>query len=169
MNHVPPQAPYDPAWAAAAQAEAARWRDALGDGFIAYHHIGSTAVPGLTAKPILDLIPVARDLAALDVARPKIEAMGYEWMGEFGLPGRRFCRLTRDGVRLIHAHAYAAGSPEITRHVAFRDYLRADDAIRDEYAMLKARCAAQSIDMDQYCDCKDAWIKTHEAAALDRL
>lgn len=169
MNRVPSQAPYDLAWATAAEAEAARWRGALGDAFIACHHIGSTAVPGLSAKPIIDLIPVASDLAALDTARPAIEALGYEWMGEFGLPGRRYCRLTRDGARLFHAHAYAAGSPEITRHLAFRDYLRTNDSIRDEYAALKARCAAQSTDMEQYCDCKDAWIKIHEAAALDRL
>lgn len=146
-----------------------QWRDALGAGFVACHHIGSTAVPGLTAKPILDLIPVARDLDALDAARPAIEAMGYDWKGEFGLPGRRYCALTQDGTRLVHAHCYAQGSPEITRHLAFRDYLRANPEVRDAYAALKAHCAQSSIDMDSYCDCKDSWIKTHEARALAAL
>lgn len=166
MGQRPAQHPYDPDWPAQAMAEATRWRAALGDVMTDCHHIGSTAVPGLSAKPVLDLIPVVCDLAALDERRPAIEALGYEWCGAFGLPGRRFCRLERDGKRIAHAHCYAVGSPEITRHLAFRDALRGDDLLRDAYGALKARCAAQHPDMAGYCACKDSWIKAQEARAL---
>lgn len=166
MTRQPALKEYDPLWPARAEAEAARWRAALGPTLIACHHIGSTSVPGLPAKPILDLLPEVTDLVALDAARPVIEAMGYDWQGEFGLPGRRFCRRIENGIGIAHAHCYAAGSPEITRHLAFRDYLRARPEIAADYAALKRRCAAASPDMDAYCTCKDAWIKRHETLAL---
>ena len=69
--------PHDPTWAAMAAGESERLRSALGTNLIAVHHIGSTAIPGLAAKPIVDLMPVVRDLAALDAGRGDIEALGY--------------------------------------------------------------------------------------------
>ena len=84
--------PHSPAWTARFEAEAARVARALGDALLEVHHIGSTAVPGLDAKPVIDMMPVVRDPASADARRESPEALGYEWCGEFGIPGRRYLR-----------------------------------------------------------------------------
>ncbi|WP_282051760.1 GrpB family protein [Phaeobacter inhibens] len=162
----------DPTWPTQAQAEADRWSDSGVDGLIEVHHIGSTAVPGLPAKPIIDLIPVFESEAAMDTARPIIEALGFEWLGEFGLPGRRYCRYDdpETGKRQVQAHCYVEGSDEITRHIAFRDALRANAALRAGYAAIKGKCAAlHPGDMHGYGDCKSDWVQKIEAHAINAL
>lgn len=162
-------APHDPDWARQARAEADRWHAKLGSALIAVHHIGSTAIPGIAAKPILDLLPLFHDLETMERAKPAIVALGYEWLGAYGLPGRRYCR--RDdpatGRRLVQAHAYVTDDPEATRHLAFRDYLRADPARAAAYEAEKRRCAqAHPEDIGAYSACKSPWIKAAEARAL---
>lgn len=168
MTTGPAQHLYDPDWPRRAAELCAAWH-AL-PGCVAAHHIGSTAVPGLGAKPVLDLLPVFDSLDALESARPKIEALGYDWKGAYGLPGRRYCRIKLADRHLVHAHAYAIGDAAIHRHLAFRDALRADPGLRDAYRAIKARCAARfPQDMEGYMDCKDAFIKREEARALTRF
>ncbi|WP_299731418.1 GrpB family protein [uncultured Tateyamaria sp.] len=161
---------YDDSWPAMAAAEAARWRTHVA-GLVTVHHIGSTAVPGLPAKPIIDLIPVFADDASADAARPALEDMGYEWMGAFGLPGRRYCRRfdPESGHRLVHAHAYVQGHADIRRHLAFRDALRNNTALRVAYASVKGACAARHPEGGaDYGVCKSGWIAKTEARALER-
>ncbi len=161
----------DPAWPARAQKEIARWADVLGPILLACHHIGSTSVPGLAAKPILDLLPVVGDLAALDAATPRLIGAGYEALGTFGLPGRRYFRRSGpDGTRLIHAHAYAMGDPAIARHLAFRDLLLTDPDTCAAYEKVKrsADAAAQG-DISRYMQLKDTFVKEAEARALARF
>ena len=161
--------PHDPAWAVAAQQESARLLERLGSQIVAVHHIGSTSIPGIRAKPILDLIPVVYDIARFDEARLAVEALGYEWLGEYGLLGRRYCRLDDPvtGQRRIQLHCYQARSPEITRHLAFRDYLRRNMAVAGEYDRLKARCRdLHPTDHLAYGDCKSDWIRRMESEAL---
>src|SRR5690606_8204860 len=86
--------PHDPAWARLARVEAVALHAALGDNLLAVHHIGSTAIAGIRAKPIVDLMPVVRAPTLLDASRAALEALGYRWWGELGLAGRRYC--TRD-------------------------------------------------------------------------
>ncbi len=159
--------PPDPDWPRRAEALAAELGALIGAPLLACHHIGSTAVPGLPAKPVIDLLPEVTDLAALEAARPTLEAAGYDWLGENGLPRRRYLRRIRDGQREVHCHAYAKGDPEIARHLAFRDHLRRHPADRAAYAAVKRRCAETVTSREAYCACKEAVIKRIEARSLE--
>jgi GrpB-like predicted nucleotidyltransferase (UPF0157 family) len=136
---------------------------------IIVHHVGSTAIPGISAKPILDLMPIARKLTELDHCQDALKSLDYEWWGELGLPGRRYCTRSdpKTGRRLVQLHCYEQGSTEIERHLAFRDYLREHPAIARAYDQQKRRCAALHPDNShEYSDCKSAWIKAIETDAL---
>src|SRR5438067_486855 len=103
--------PYDPEWPNLAAAQAGRLR-VLGSVLVTVHHIGSTSVPGLAAKPVIDLMPLVTDLSALDRERSRLEALGYEWYGEFGIAGRRHCTLSDEiGNRAVNIHFFKVDSP----------------------------------------------------------
>ncbi len=161
--------PHSAEWGEQAAVEAARVAGVLGDGLIAIHHVGSTAVPGILAKPILDLLPEVRTLAVLDRAAPRLEALGYEWRGEFGIAGRRYCTWDdpATGARRVHLHGFAAGHPEAERMLAFRDYLRAHPEVARAYEAEKIRCRAlHADDTTAYAEAKTEWIRTYDAVAL---
>ena len=159
--------PHAPRWPDAAHVEGERLSRLLPTGTLdEVHHIGSTAITGLLAKPILDLLPVIADVAAFDAARPALEAAGYLWWGEYGLPGRRYLTRELDGVRIAHLHAYARGSDEITRHLALREYVRAHPDVRDAYAAEKERARSVAEGSYGYSDEKAAFVRRVEADAL---
>ena len=163
--------PYDPAWPQQFREEAGRLQAVFGRELIYIHHIGSTAVPGLAAKPIIDILPVVRSIDAIDSLNEAMVELGYEPMGEHGLPGRRyFHRLyCHEGVEChtYHVHVYESGSPMIDRHLAFRDYLRAYPDVASRYAALKQKLAHLfPYDIDSYLDGKNAFVKVTEHAAL---
>jgi len=153
--------PHDPKWQRDFQQEAQQITDALGANAITVHHIGSTAIPTIYAKPVIDLLLVVQDLAALDTRQSLLEAMGYEELGEHGIPERRFFR--RDnalGDRTHQIHAFKAGSPQIDRHFAFREYMIAHPDTAQEYSSLKRDLAAKHPnDIEAYMDGKDAFIQ----------
>ena len=161
--------PHDPQWRTKAEAEGQTLSAAIGSCLLKVHHIGSTAIPGIHAKPVLDLMPIVTTVAELDDGRQQIEALGYEWWGEYGLPGRRYCSKSdpETGRRLVQLHCFAQGSPEITRHIAFRDYLRARPEIARAYDCEKLRCQAMHPDDSHaYGDCKCQWIERFESEAI---
>jgi len=169
---MPPPIPvilvaYRSEWPALAAGHAERLR-LLGPILVAVHHIGSTAVPDLVAKPIIDLMPLVTDLTALDRHQTDIEALGYDWHGELGLAGRRYCTLAdAAGGRVAQLHFFEAGSAQAERHLAFRDYLRAHPAEAGAYGAEKRRARdLHPADSHAYTDEKSAWIRATEARAL---
>lgn len=158
--------PYDHRWPALFEAERAALCEALGDVAGTIHHIGSTSVPGLAAKPVIDILLEVDALDALDRKAPAFEALGYEVMGEFGIPGRRYFRKGGSN-RTHHIHAFRRGDANVLRHLAFRDYLAHFPEVRREYGALKARLASQfPADIGGYGDGKAPFIAQHEALAL---
>jgi GrpB-like predicted nucleotidyltransferase (UPF0157 family) len=156
-------------WATLAREEIARLTAALSPNLVAIYHVGSTAIPGICAKPILDLIPEVSDLVALDSAMPALQAIRYERWGEYGISGRRYCTLndSATGRRMVQLHCFETGHPEIGRHLAFRDYLRANPEVASEYDREKRRCRdLHSKDSHAYTDAKSAWIESVIPLAL---
>jgi GrpB-like predicted nucleotidyltransferase (UPF0157 family) len=159
--------PHDPRWRDAFEAEAELVAAALGENVVAVHHIGSTAVPNIYAKPIVDMLVEVRDIAEVDGRSSAMESLGYEVMGEYGIPGRRYFRKdNREGVRTHHIHAFEAGSAEAGRHLAFRDYMIAHPEDARRYSELKRRLAEENPQSpDGYMDGKDGFVKEMDRRA----
>ncbi|MFZ2362571.1 MAG: GrpB family protein [Anaerolineae bacterium] len=158
--------PYDQAWPRLFEAEAASLAALLGDELVSIHHIGSTSVPGLLAKPIVDILPVVRDIERIDTLNDLLLAAGYVPKGENGIPGRRFFTKDVVGVRRVHVHAFAAGHPEIARHLDFVAFLRAHPADAQAYADLKRDLARRfPNDTVGYTEAKSEFIRAVDARA----
>lgn len=158
---------HDPGWNLLYREEAALIGSVLGENLLEIHHIGSTAVAGLRAKPIIDMMPVVADVRQVDAKSERFRRIGYECMGEFGIAGRRFFR--KGGAeRTHHIHIFEAGNrADIDRHLAVRDYLRAHPEEAEAYGVLKSRLAElYPADIDGYCDGKDFFVKELEREAL---
>ena len=163
--------PPDPQWSAQFLAEADRIRSALGDACIEVHHIGSTSIPEIYAKPIIDILLEVVTVADLDKRASALTAIGYEAKGEFGIPGRRyFPKNSVTGTRTHQIHAFASRSDGLNRHLAFRDYMIAHPPIARAYSELKRELASRFLDdIEAYMDGKDPFIKEHENMALKWL
>lgn len=156
-----------PVWTERFAQEAAAIRRILGANCAAVRHIGSTAVPGLCAKPIIDILPVVYDLSLTDAAQAAFERIGYEYLGEFGIPGRRYLRKGGDE-RTHQIHILAQSDRRnIERHLAVRDYLRTHPEAARQYGALKTALAARfPYDIEGYCDGKAAFMQQLEREAL---
>lgn len=164
--------PYSPTWKQAAKDESLRILQALEGCIVAVHHIGSTAIPGIHAKPIIDLLPVVRNVSELDEKMGVFLQLGYRYWGEYGIVGRRYCTLEEPstGRRKFQLHCFEPASREIERHLAFRDYLRANPLKAQEYATEKHRCRElHPNNSHAYSDAKAAWIEACLSEALTRL
>ena len=165
-NHIV-IAEYDQAWTDSFHHEVNCLQRLMGDILVQAHHIGSTSVPGLAAKPVIDLLLEVTDVRELDDLQSTIIASGYQFWGEYGLPGRRY--LTKGiAPRTHNIHSYASGNSELDRHLAFRDYLLAHPDVASDYESLKRHLAAEcNHDIDKYCEGKDTFIKHHQRLALE--
>src|SRR5215468_7066479 len=148
---------YDPQWPTRFTAERNRIVNALGDQALAVDHIGSTSVPGLSAKPIIDICLTVADSADEGSYLPALEAAGYEL--RVREPDWHEHRMLRTPTRDVHLHVFTAGSSEILRLVTFRDRLRDSPEDRALYASTKKRLAATDWPtMQDYADAKNEVI-----------
>jgi 16S rRNA processing protein RimM len=156
---------YDPEWPRMFEAEAERLRAGLGALAVRIDHVGSTSVPGLAAKPIVDIQVSVPDVADLDSYRGPLEVLGYEYVYDpdfleypfFGWPSSA-------QPRTFNVHVCEAGTEWEQRHLRFRDRLRTDARVRTEYAALKRELALKhGNDIQGYVDDKDAFIRAHSS------
>lgn len=160
--------PPDPNWPLAFADEARRIRAALRALDVEIEHIGSTAIVGIFAKPVIDMLLSVERIELLDVHVGTMQAIGYEAKGEFGIPGRRYFRKdSASGIRTHQVHAFKRGSDGERRHLAFRDYMNANAEAAREYSELKQMLATEmALDSERYINGKNAFIKQHETLAL---
>jgi GrpB-like predicted nucleotidyltransferase (UPF0157 family) len=150
----------DPGWPHRFEAERERVAEALGDRALRIEHIGSTAVPGLAAKPIVDILVEVERLAEAELA-PPLERAGY------------VLRVREDGHLMfrtpaldVHVHVWPSGSPDIPAQLAFRDRLRASPEDRRAYEALKRELATREwSDMNHYAEAKGGLIRAIRARA----
>lgn len=146
---------YNPAWPQIFQDEAEKIKEALGNNCFAVHHIGSTSVPGLSAKPIIDILPVVFNLKDVDASNINMQKLGYEVKGEYGFMLRRF--FVKENA--FHVHVFEQDNPEIDRHLKFRNWMRNNPDDRDAYASLKEKLAEKyHNDRTSYCFGKDGFV-----------
>jgi GrpB-like predicted nucleotidyltransferase (UPF0157 family) len=147
--------------------EAERLNFILRNEIIDIHHIGSTAVPGLNAKPIIDIMPVVKGINTIDKYNEEMKRIGYEPKGENGILGRRYFQKGGDN-RSHHVHIYQVGSYEIVRHLAFRDFLRTHPDIRKDYGELKEKLAQQfPYDIESYITGKERLVSEIAVKAME--
>ena len=158
---------YDPEWPSKYVRERDYITEILKDNCISIYHIGSTSVPGLAAKPIIDIMVVVRSLERVDTVAEKLSNIGYEYLGEFGIAGRRYLRKGGDE-RTHQIHIFQADDwNNIGRHLAFRDYMRTHERERNQYAKIKKDLAQKfPYDIDGYCNGKENFVREMENYAL---
>jgi len=152
-------APYNPNWEQKFKDEAKKIKKIFKEIFVDIHHIGSTAIPTIKAKPIIDIMVEVKDINRVDSYNKQMEKLGYQALGEYGIPERRFFQKGGNN-RTHHVHIFEIGSPQIKRHIDFRNYLISNPSVAEEYSSLKEKLAKKyRHDIDKYWEGKDSFIK----------
>jgi GrpB-like predicted nucleotidyltransferase (UPF0157 family) len=150
--------PYDPAWAAAFELLRDLVAPVLGELAAGIEHVGSTAVPGLAAKPIVDIDVVIRHADDLGEVAQRLATLGYTHLGDLGIVGRDAFR-ARPELPRHHLYVCAAGSAALQAHLTLRDALRADPELAAAYGAAKRELAERfRDDRDSYAEGKTAFI-----------
>lgn len=159
--------PYNKDWLLMYEEEAEKLRKIFGSEIIEIYHIGSTSVEGLIAKPVIDIMPVVRDVNQIDDFNIAMIGIGYEPKGENGLPGRRFFQKGGDE-RTHHIHFYGIDDTEIERHLAFRNYLRTHpDAVKKYGSLKKELSQCFPNDIEAYIRGKEKLVSEIETKAMN--
>ena len=163
---------YDPSWPDRYTAERDRLANIFEPILESIHHVGSTSVPGLGAKPVIDLLIVVMDDSHLSVFDLAMIALGYTPRGECldagGTPGRYYYSKNTDGIRTHQVHICKAGHFQIAEILAFRRYLREHPETASAYERLKVKAATENrYDIVGYMKMKDAFIKSITQKAVD--
>ena len=153
--------PYDATWPALYEKERAVLAGVFGELIVDIQHFGSTAVPGLSAKPIIDVMAVVREIGRVDAYNGEMICRGYSPRGENGIPGRRyFVRLKEDGENhAAHIHIYGPGNPHTADELMFRDFLRIDREAFAKYEAVKLEASAKyRFSPEQYVNAKSVCV-----------
>lgn len=151
--------PYNHQWPQMFEDEASKIKAVMNENIVRIHHIGSTSIPGMYAKPVIDILVEVHSIERVNLFNKEMMELGYDPKGENGIPNRRYFSKGGDN-RTHHVHIFQTGNPEIARHLQFRDYLIAHPEKAKEYGKLKVSLAEQfPVHINQYIDGKDALVK----------
>lgn len=157
---------HNPEWLILAEQEKKKLLSQLPIEIIEIYHIGSTSIPGIKAKPILDFVVEVGQMKDLLDSQDILIRLGYTPKGESGIPGRQFFTKDTNGSRSHHLHAFETGHPDIIRHIAFRDYLRSNPEAAREYEELKEELAQKFPKKSgDYTEAKSDFILTMDQVA----
>lgn len=153
-------------WSTDFEKEARSIKSILSENLVASYHIGSTAISGLKAKPVIDILLEVRSLSEVDRHNGKLEGFGYEAKGEYGIEGRRFFQ-KGESERTHHVHVFETGNPEIERHKLFVEFMNTHPRRVAEYEILKTKLESKyKQEPDKYSEGKSTFIKAIDAEAV---
>jgi len=161
---------YDPNWPALYNQEKAALEDVLGELMIGIQHFGSTAIPGMSAKPTIDVMVLVQEIKAVDTYDEAMIQAGYEPRGEAKIPGRRFFRrFEADGENhAAHIHVYEPDNAHVKRELMFRDYLMIDNEAFRQYEHMKLEASERfRFSPKEYTDAKTECITEIMAKARE--
>lgn len=152
--------PYDETWKSDFEAIKAELTEAISDLIVDIEHVGSTSVEGMSAKPCIDIDVVIQDYSVFDALVRRLETIGYLHEGDLGIPEREaFCYSNKPHLQKHHLYVCPRQSPELHRHITFRNFLRANpDAVRQYSAVKEAAAQLFPNDIDQYIAYKSPCI-----------
>lgn len=157
---------YDKNWVQMFDDEAQFLKGIFGDEITKFEHFGSTSVPGMNAKPVIDMMCLVKDINKIDSFNEQMRLLEYDVAGEWGIIGRRLFR-KGGGNRTHHIHVYQYDNPQIQRHLVLRDYLRTHPDEIEKYRYLKEELAQQYDDTAFYSKAKKPFVKELEHRALN--
>ncbi|MDZ4477349.1 MULTISPECIES: GrpB family protein [Bacillus cereus group] len=159
--------PHENHWSEKFQMEAKRLKSAMPE-TVKIYHIGSTSVPGLAAKPIIDMIMEVENIERVDGWNERFIELGYIVKGENGISRRRYFIHGTEEKRSYHLHVFEKGNPEIVRHLAFRDYMMAHCEEAEAYATLKKELAEKyTYDDALYTEGKNEFVRNVDEKAKE--
>ncbi|PFQ25162.1 GrpB family protein [Bacillus cereus] len=159
--------PHENHWSEKFQMEAERLKTAMPE-TVKIHHIGSTSVPGLAAKPIIDMIMEVENIERVDGWNERFIELGYIVKGENGISRRRYFIHGTEEKRSYHLHVFEKGNPEIVRHLAFRDYMMAHCEEVEAYATLKRELAEKyTYDGTLYTEGRNEFVRNVDEKAKE--
>lgn len=157
---------YDDSWKNSFEDECKVMKQIFGDEIVRFEHFGSTSVPGMKAKPVVDMMVLVKRIDEIDKFNSKLELLGYDVAGEWGITGRRLLRKGGDN-RTHHIHIYQFDNPEIYRHLVVRDYLLEHPEEVKSYSEFKEILASKYVETREYSKAKKDFVSKLEQRAIE--
>lgn len=155
---------YDPNWVTQYENEETALKQALGNNILSIEHIGSTSVPGLAGKPLIDILVVIQKIEEADGFESSLSLLGFDFLGQYVMEGSRLYVKEKDDTRLVNLHFYYQGHKHIYEMTGLRDYFRSHPEVVKEYSQLKFDLVKKyPEDYGAYRKYKDEWMNELKA------